>query len=115
MRLFQNSQVTIIRNNDGKAFRKMLKLDKRPIHILTGKSEIRKYSRVAHGYISREHLFIFELPSWQIAQIVEEYILSKEMEDLLYVVEVTRFDEEVHQMLDEIASMYKVSIAVRVG
>jgi len=115
MHLFQKSQVTIIRNNDGKAFRKMLKLDKRPIHILTGKSEIRKYARMVQGYISRDILFIFELPAHQIAQIVEEYILLNEIADWLYVVEATRFDEEVHEMLNDIASMYNISIAVRVG
>jgi len=115
MHLFKKSQITIIRNNDGKAFRKMLKLDKRPIHILTGKPEIRKYSKMVHGYISRDILFVFELTAYKIVQLVEEYILSKEIADFLYVVEATRFDEEVHEMLNDIASLYGVSVVVRVG
>ena len=115
MRLFEKSQITIVRNNDGKAFRKILKLDKRPLHILCGKSELRKYSRVYTQFVTRDHDFIFELRNIQIENMLEEHILKHINEDNLYVVETILFDEELHDMLNDLAAMHRVSIVVRVG
>lgn len=115
MYLFERSKITIVRNNCGKSFRKMLKLDRRDIHIMTGTSEIRKYSRVAKSYITRDVLFVFELRNSEILRILEEHILIHGHEKALYVIETIRFDKALHDMLDEIAMIHGVSIVVRVG
>lgn len=115
MAIFDRKKVALVRQNDGKAFRKMLLLDKRPLHILCGKSEIRKYARIYTQFITREHDFVFELDDYEISLLVEENIIKNMHNDVLYVVEVIRFSEELHNMLDDLARMYNVSIVVRIG
>lgn len=115
MTIFDKKKAALVRQNDGKAFRKMLRLDGRPLHILCGKSELRKYARVYTQFITREHDFIFELNDYEISLLVEENIIKNMHNDVLYVVEVIRFSEELHEILDDLACMYNVSIVVRIG
>lgn len=115
MSIFEKKKVALVRQNDGKAFRKMLLLDGRPLHILCGKSEIRKYARVYTQFITREHDFIFELDDYEIAALVEENIIRNMHDDVLYVVEVIRFSEHLHNLLDDLACMHNISIVVRIG